>query len=426
MQLGIDIGTCYSKAALLLDNGTMQLIGQNKGFPSSIYIDSHNNFVFGQDAEDRQLIDPGCYQSAFKANLGSRDKRTYLLRISPDELLSRMIWRIKMEAEHVAGGRLSAAVITVPPSFNESKRGLMKKAAAKAGFSEVKIFAEALAAATYHNWRIGNTDHSDDQKVLIYDLGGAFNAALVWREENTYRYIRPTVQTLACAGLAFDQAICDDFRRVKGSNNHSIRSLLDPQNQSLEALQAQSYIRLLCRNLKHQLSSSWQAQLVADTYAFQNAPTTYILTRDQLEQMLKPLLMQTIQYCRALVHQAQIRWENVSQVLLVGGCSRMPYVKPLLAQELQRPIAEIYDLDLGVCQGAYFVANRPSDERVQKGAMLRYFHPLGQVFIQVFLDGNNMPVCKPDGSPYGRRLVVRKLDSELCNAFGNEQLVIVE
>src|SRR6266487_1907027 len=165
MQLGIDIGTCYSKAALLLDNGTMQLIGQNKGFPSSIYIDSHNNFVFGQDAEDRQLIDPGCYQSAFKANLGSRDKRTYLLRISPDELLSR--------------------------------------------------------------------------------------------------------------------------------------------------------IRLLCRNLKHQLSSSWQAQLVADTYAFQNAPTTYILTRDQLEQMLKPLLMQTIQYCRALVHQAQIRWENVSQVLLV-------------------------------------------------------------------------------------------------------------
>ncbi len=474
MQLGIDIGTCYSKATLLLDNGAIQFIGQNNGIPSSIYVDPHNTFVFGQDSENRQLIDPRRYQSAFKSNLGSRDKRTYLLRISPDELLSRMIWRIKKEAEHIAGGPLPAAVITVPPSFNEGKRDLMKKAAAKAGFSEVKIFAEAPAAAMYHHWRIGNTDHSDSKKVLIYDLGGTFNAALVWREENTYRYIRPTVQTLACAGLAFDQAIYDDFRRVKGSDNHSIRNLLDPQNQSLEALQAQSYIRLLCRNLKHQLSSSLQAQLVADTYAFQNAPTTYVLTRDQLEQMLKPLLMQTIQYCHALVHQAQIKWENVSQVLLVGGCSRIPYVKSLLAQGLQRPVAEVYDLDLAICQGAalyaeqrskhtidpvakvmdlidiiknlrlgdnrkqivalmtyeeaieYFVKARPASPHIQKGAMLRQSHPQGQLFIQVFLDKQNKVASASNGTPYGRMLVARQFDTELNDIFGDKELVVVE
>ena len=74
----------------------------------------------------------------------------------------------------------------------------------------------------------------------------------------------------------------------------------------------------------------------------------------------------------------------------------------------------------------YFVTNRPDDSRVKKGVILRQPHAQGQHLIQVFLDRENDLVLRPDGKPYGRQLVVRELDAELRDTFGNKDLIIVE
>ncbi|NMG09505.1 hypothetical protein [Brasilonema sp. UFV-L1] len=74
----------------------------------------------------------------------------------------------------------------------------------------------------------------------------------------------------------------------------------------------------------------------------------------------------------------------------------------------------------------YFVENRPPESNVVKGAILRGTEARGQSIIQVFLDKENQLVCMPDGRPYGRKLIARKLDNELDEAFGNEDLIIVE
>ncbi|MCK6512127.1 hypothetical protein L6R29_19510 [Myxococcota bacterium] len=74
----------------------------------------------------------------------------------------------------------------------------------------------------------------------------------------------------------------------------------------------------------------------------------------------------------------------------------------------------------------YFVEDKPNDSSIVKGAMLLQEHPQGKLFVQVFLNGDNELVCKSDGKPYGRRLIVRSLDSELKETFGNEELVVVE
>jgi hypothetical protein len=74
----------------------------------------------------------------------------------------------------------------------------------------------------------------------------------------------------------------------------------------------------------------------------------------------------------------------------------------------------------------YFVKNRPPENNVAKGAILREIEAHGQSIIQVFLDKKNQLVCMPDGRPYGRKLIARKLDNELDEAFGNEDLIIVE
>lgn len=74
----------------------------------------------------------------------------------------------------------------------------------------------------------------------------------------------------------------------------------------------------------------------------------------------------------------------------------------------------------------YFVTDRPKDPKVKKGAMLRQRHRRGQQFVQMFLDKNNQMVCQPNGTPYGRKLVVKQFDEELCEAFDDQDLIIVE
>ncbi|HBE16589.1 MAG TPA: hypothetical protein DDW51_02970 [Cyanobacteria bacterium UBA11367] len=74
----------------------------------------------------------------------------------------------------------------------------------------------------------------------------------------------------------------------------------------------------------------------------------------------------------------------------------------------------------------YFVTDRPKDPKIKKGIMLRQRHRQGQQFMQSFLDKDNQLVCQPDGIPYGRSLVVKQFDEELQEAFGDQDLIIVE
>lgn len=75
---------------------------------------------------------------------------------------------------------------------------------------------------------------------------------------------------------------------------------------------------------------------------------------------------------------------------------------------------------------SYFVENQPSDPKIAKGAMLKYHHLKGHLFIQVFLDNENNLVCQPDDAPYGRQVLVEKFDDELAETFADQDLVIVE
>jgi hypothetical protein len=74
----------------------------------------------------------------------------------------------------------------------------------------------------------------------------------------------------------------------------------------------------------------------------------------------------------------------------------------------------------------YFVNEAPPEARVSKGIMLRRPHPNGYLFLQTFLDGSNGLVTRPDGAPHGRRLIVNRLDPELDDIFGDQDLVVVE
>lgn len=477
MPLSIDIGACYSRCAFISE-GSIKMVKDplydTPSFASSIYVNRHNQILFGQVADEQFAIelDPDRYQRGFKLYLGSRDRRTYLLQMSPEELLSRMIQNLKVEAERMFSHPSTSAFVAVPPQYDKYKRNLVQSAARKAGFNRVELLEEPVAVTIYHTWSTGVQSLVEGEIVLVYNLGATFDAALVWREQSRYNHFTLPGKPELCGGREFDSLIYED---LKNYCDPFLRDLLDFNSRSTEALRVRSRVRKDLRDLKHVLSERPEANILIEDGLPAASAVNYSLTQARFNSMIATKVQQTIKFCDQLVQRANVTWEHISQVILVGGSCRIPYISQEWMRLLGRRVVQAKNLDMAVCQGValygnerqphlpelvdivtplvktikdiinlfrddyplvypvmtyaqaieYFVVARPDDERVVKGAMLRLPHPQGQTFVQVFLDRNNEVVYK-DKKPYGRRLLVREFDTELREVFDTKELVLVE
>jgi molecular chaperone DnaK (HSP70) len=152
MKLGIDFGTCYSSAALLLD-GTLNPIKEplNHGysFPSSVFISEQGEILVGQSAENAKAKNLPNYRHEFKRDLGSPDPYTLVtIQMLPEELVTEVLKKLKIEADKVTIGRgeklLTEVILTVPATYQPYKRRLMQEAATKAGFSQIELLEEPV------------------------------------------------------------------------------------------------------------------------------------------------------------------------------------------------------------------------------------------------------------------------------------------
>ena len=133
MKLGIDFGTCYSSAAILLD-GVLRPVKEplhpvESCFPSTVCLTKQGKLVISQAAENQRRIDPKRYCSEFKRNLGE-DFPYFLgeLRMLPEELIGTVLAGLKQEAETMVNSSIKEAVITVPATYLSHKRRLMEEA----------------------------------------------------------------------------------------------------------------------------------------------------------------------------------------------------------------------------------------------------------------------------------------------------------
>lgn len=177
MKLGIDFGTCYSSAAVLLDNIPTPIpapLTYGYCLPSSVFITEQGEILVGQVAENNRQKNPQFYRREFKRDLGSPDP--YILgKISmlPEELIAEVLKKLKTEAEKVALARgkksLTNTLITIPAIYTSYKRNLMLEAGEKAGFSHIEMLEEPVAAAIYYS---RHAQIKDGDIILVYDLGG--------------------------------------------------------------------------------------------------------------------------------------------------------------------------------------------------------------------------------------------------------------
>ncbi len=366
MRLGIDFGTCFSSAALIADGNLVRVkdpIKHGYSFPSSVYAEPDNNFLVGYGAEFKRNIEPQRYCSEFKRNLGS--DTPYQLgerQLMPEQLVAEILAKLRTEADKIINygyETLKNAVITVPATYQNFTKSLMQRAAENAGFEDVQLLPEPVAAAIYSAKKY---DIKDGEIILVYDLGGGtFDSTLIQKLGATaYKLLGIPVGDSHCGGIDFDREIYIDFNK---NCSESFRELLKPQQLTKQAYIARSSVAEICRDIKHQLSENNQAETqVILTGQIEH----YKLSRKTFNGLIAPYINKTIQLCdKLVVTNANLSWEKVDRILMVGGSCHIPYIQQVLKQKFQRPIYIIDEPDLAVCLGAAIHAKKLDDEQTK-------------------------------------------------------------
>ena len=349
MHLGIDFGTSLSSAALWRD-GRLLLVKEplrhGYSYPTSVYLLPSGDILVGQAAENQRLNDPGRYRREFKRELGGAIPVTLGDRsFAPEELVAAVLRKLKREAENLTGGAgtLGGAVITVPADYQAHKRGLMERAADAAGFREVTLLEEPVAAALTYTREAGAV--AEGAIILVYDLGGGtFDVALLRRTGASYEPIAVPLGLERCGGIDFDRAIYRDVL----ARFPAIAETVNPRRQDRESQRLRAGLADFCREIKHLLSEADEAELPLPL-GFPDE--SYALSRAAFTALIEPYLGETLALCRQIVGSAGLQLDAVAGVLLVGGSCRMPPIQAAVAT-LGRPVWRVEEPELAVCQGA--------------------------------------------------------------------------
>jgi molecular chaperone DnaK (HSP70) len=378
MKLGIDFGTCYSSAALFIDGKLFPVKEPSKPleycFPSSVCVTKKGEIVISQTAENQRRLNPQGYKNQFK-----RDLETGIpfelggKSLFPEDLVEIMIQGLKKEAEKIVNSSLNSVVITTPATYLSSKKQLMETAAKKAGFTEVTLLAEPVAAAIYYA-EVGKVGHqlNEGDIILVYDLGGGtFDAALIQKKGHSYELLCQPEGDEKCGGIDFDRLIGRDFIQQLEHDDPGFE-LLTSKGTDNDVLRAKLSFQDWCRNFKHQLSMVEEYEDLSPV-----GSDSYSLSREQFEGMIAQYIDSSCNLCQRLVEKAGIKWEGINRILLVGGSSRIPYVQKRLEEKFQRLVVTIDDPELAICYGAaIYGVNLIKVQEAEQKRNVRKFFPI--------------------------------------------------
>ena len=339
--LGIDLGTTNSCMAVM-DNGEYKIIPNaegNRTTPSIVAFTKSGERLVGQTAKRQAVTNPKNTIFSVKRLMGrkysevGREREMVPYQIveaangdahvkvgdhvySPPEISAMILQKLKTDAEAYLGEKITQAVITVPAYFNDSQRQATKDAGKIAGLEVLRIINEPTAAALAYG-----LDKKNDETVAVYDLGGGtFDISALDIGDGVFE-VKATNGDTHLGGDDFDQAVinylADEFQK---ENSVDLRK--DPQ-----ALQR---LKEAAEKAKCELSSSMSTDINLPFITMnQDGPVhlNITLTRAQLERLCDPLLERTKQPCRNCLNDAGVTADQIKEVILVGGMTRMPKVQ---------------------------------------------------------------------------------------------------
>ncbi|MCP4504520.1 MAG: molecular chaperone DnaK [Deltaproteobacteria bacterium] len=366
--IGIDLGTTNSCVAFM-EGGEPVVIPNSEGArttPSVVAVTENDERLVGQIAKRQAITNPDHTVIAVKRLIGRkfesdevskvRETSSYEVvghengdswvnlrdkQLSPAEISGMILSRMKQTAEDYLGEEITEAVVTVPAYFNDSQRQATKDAGRISGLDVKRIINEPTAAALAYG-----LDRDEGGIIAVYDLGGGtFDISILELNDGVFE-VRATNGDTYLGGEDFDQRIihflADGFKE-----EHDV-----DLRQDKMALQR---LREAAEKGKHELSSSEDTDInLPFICADASGPKhlTYTLTRSKLEELTDDLIERTLGPCKTAVADAGIDLSELSDVLLVGGMTRMPRVQEKVMEYFERDTNKEINPDEVVAVGA--------------------------------------------------------------------------
>lgn len=356
VSVGIDLGTTYSAVAVI-DKETNQPrivpnFEGNKITPSVIQFVG-DKIVFGTEAESAfNSGEPNC-AATFKRSMGKQEAYCIIngKPYTAVDLSALLLRHLKEEAEAGLGDSISDAVITVPAYFYSTEREATVQAAEKAGLKVKKIIDEpnaAVMAYGLNHWR-------ENANILVYDLGGGtFDVTLSHMNGNG------DIQTIVTRGDHFLGGRDWDDRLENILRKKFEEEIGGDFSEDEEAIRI---IRGLTEGVKKQLTSM-QSVMVKTSFADYGYASVTV-GREEFEESTKDLIERTGMLCRAILDEAGLKWSNITDVLLVGGSTRMPQVSSYLMKLYgKKPITHV-NPDEAVALGAAIQSAKENSKYTQ-------------------------------------------------------------
>ena len=324
--IGIDLGTTNSCVAVM-EGGEPVVIANSEGArttPSVVGFTKTGDRLVGQVAKRQAITNPDNTVSSIKRQMGTDHKVTLNGKeYTPQQVSAMILQKLKADAEAYLGETVTEAVITVPAYFNDSQRQATKDAGTIAGLNVRRIINEPTAAALAYG-----VDKEDDQKIMVYDLGGGtFDVSIIEMGDGVTEVLATNGDT-HLGGDDFDQRIIDwmaeDFQR---ENNIDLRK---------DKMAAQR-LKEAAEKAKIELSSAMSSQInlpfiTADATGPKHLDMT--LTRAKFNELTADLVDRTMTPVRKALQDAGLRASDLKKVLMVGGSTRIPAVYDAVKKEL--------------------------------------------------------------------------------------------
>ncbi len=360
MYLGIDLGTSNSAVVGYIDGG-LKLFKTSDGsdvLPSVIYLDKRGHRFIGKSAYDRLLSAPQNVAQGFKRSMGTKNPISFAGQVwTPVECSAEIIKAlIGQAATETASQNVEGVVITTPAAFNQMQSEDTIAAARKAGLEHVSLLQEPVAAA------LAAIAHSKqkDGVFLIYDLGGGtFDLALVLSTAGVVNVIAHEGVNML-GGRDFDRIIFDSVIRPWLMDNFNLPS-------DFQRNEKYNHLPDVCKRAaevaKIQLSATATASIFATEDEVratdENGEEIYIsidLSRDQLTDLIKDRIDDSIELCRKIINANGYRNEDISKIVPIGGPSKMPIIRNRLQDELAIEVETGLDPMTAVATGAAIFA----------------------------------------------------------------------
>ena len=321
--IGIDLGTTNSCVAVM-EGGEPVVIPNaegNRTTPSVVAFSKNGERLVGQIAKRQAVTNPDNTVISIKRKMGTTEKvKIEGDEFSPQEISAMILQKLKTDAESYLGQKVTQAVITVPAYFNDSQRQATKDAGKIAGLEVLRIINEPTAASL----AFGMDKESQDQKIMIYDLGGGtFDVSILDIGDGVFEVLATNGNT-ELGGDDFDNAIIEylvaEFKKDSGIDLKSDKMAMQRLKEAAE-------------KAKIELSGVQQTQInlpfiTADSTGPKHLDIT--LTRSKFEELIHDLVEKTRTPVEQALKDAKITAADLHKVLLVGGSTRVPCVQELV------------------------------------------------------------------------------------------------